>query len=369
MNRFLAGWWILLIGLGALHGMDIQGGHYFIVSATDTVKDDLLYFGRSLEMKGYVSSDIFFFGEDIRVEGPVEDDVLIFARRAVLRGEVRGNVFFFGEVLRVEGMIHGSVRSMGRMVVLAPGARILGNVYSGSQTFVLQEARVEGSITGGAGSATFNGRVNGSVTFEANDVQFGSHFQSGGGVTITFLKQRPDTIPNAPGNLEIRERPSKPFYKSPWRIWFFLSALTMGLLFIALFPNAVWEMTLLTATRPLKTGGMGALFFLLFPILTLLSIIVPPLMVTLGAFYLLLVYLSKLLGAGVLGQLLWKRFQPNIRPNRYLAYLLGFILVYGVGFIPILGTLFVIAVALIGTGALIQVMWRTYQGSGAEAAG
>ncbi|NOX36292.1 MAG: polymer-forming cytoskeletal protein [Calditrichaeota bacterium] len=352
--------WITAYSLLAL---DVQGGHAYTLAAGDSVTDDLLYFGRSLEVNGWVKSDVYFFGETIQVNGQIGDDLLIFSRRARILGEVRGNVFFFGQELQVEGTVHGSIRSMGERIQLLPGAVVHGSVFSGSKAFVLDGARVDGDVQGGADNIILNGIVNGNIRFEINEVTFGEQFKSSRSVEITFYREKPASIPNAPPNLIVHVKPTKPFYRHPVKIWLGLSGLLIGLLFISIFPGVNREMAQIAWQHPLKVGGVGGLFLIIMPVVTLLSVIVLPLMFILGGIYLMVLYLSKLLGASILGQWLMQQFLKQENPGKYLAFLVGFFILKAVTWIPYLGTLAYLALAFLGTGALLRVAWRQYRGT------
>ena len=346
----------------SLLARDLQGGHAYILAAGDSITDDLLYFGRSLEVNGWVKSDVYFFGETIQVNGYVGDDLLIFSRRARIRGVVWGNVFFFGQELWVEGTVHGSIRSMGERIQLSPGAVVRGNVFSGSKLFVLDGARVDGALRGGAGKIVLNGTVQGNVKYETDEVIFGEQFQSFRSVEITFYKEKPAVIPHAPANLTVGVKPAKPFYRHPFKIWLGVSALLVGLLFISIFPGANREMAQITQQNPLKVGGIGGLFLIIMPVATLLAVLVLPLLFILGGIYFIILYLSQLLGASILGQWIMQRFLHQDHPGRYLAFLLGFIILKGGSWIPFVGTLVYLVLTFLGTGALLLVAWRQYRG-------
>ncbi len=346
--------------------MYFEGGGSYTVQPADTVSDDLLYFGRELTVSGTVQSDVYFFGEMLQINGHIGDDVLIFGRRAIIRGEVNGNVFFFGQELKVQGTVHGTIRSMGERIELLPGAVVEGNVISGSKEFRLEGARVTGYLQGGSGIAIFNGTVGRKVNFETESVRFGEQFAAGDSVTITFYKEKPATIPNAPANLIVHVKPARPFYRSPWKIWLGLSALVVGLLIVGLFPGANREMAQLAWQNPVKVGGIGGLFLLIVPVITLLSVVVLPLMFILGSLYLIVLYVGKLLGVSVVGQWMLQRLLQKEHPNGFLAFLLGFIVLNAVTFIPLIGSLVYFVVAFLGVGAMVMVLWRQYRGETAS---
>ncbi len=354
----------LVLSIPQLFAMQVRGGDSYTVQAPDTIRDDALYFGRTLNIQGSVESDVYFMGEVLTVDGHIGDDVLIFGRRAIIRGEVQGNVFFFGEELRVEGTIHGSIRSFGKNIQILPGAVVEGNIYSGSKWFLLKKAVVKGSLQGGAGKITLDGSVNGSIDFNATEVEFGPDFRTENSVKLTLPHPVTEPLPKAPANLEIVVKPPKPFYKSPIRIWWAVSTFLMGVLFVITFPGVNWEMGVRARQQWLKVAGIGLVFILIWPVFTVIALIIPPLMFISGGLYLTLLYMSKLLAASVVGQ--WvgqKLFGGNKRQSwpPVVAYTVGFIGISLIELIPIVGFLATVLFSALGLGALILVLWQQYR--------
>ncbi len=351
----------------SLWSMQVQHAETYSLQSADTVRDDLLFFGNSLDVKGYVQSDVYFFGEEIRFTGHVGDDMLIFGRKAILEGDVDGNVFFFGQILEVKGTVHGSVRAMGQQIKLLPGSHIEGNVYAGGRTIVFDQTVVDGFFRGGAGEVIFNGTIAKGVDFEGGAVEFGKNFRTYGKVLLTVYKQNKNEIANAPANAEITFKSPKPFYKRPIAMWLSISAFVVGLLFVTIFPGVNWEMATIARTEPLKSSGIGALFLLVFPVVALLLIIIPPLALISGALYLTVLYLSKMLGASILGQYILGHWFKKERFNRYVAYILGFVVLLLLGAIPVVGFIVWVIVVMISIGALLQVVWQQYRKGTSEA--
>ncbi len=359
MKRFIFGATLVILSIySGTWAMDAQAGDSYFLQPGDSVQDDLLYFGRYLEVNGYVQSDVYFFGEELVLNGHIGDDVLVFGRKAILSGEITGNVFFFGQILELKGVVHGSVRAMGQQLTLLPGARVKGDVFMGGKRISINQAQIDGGFKGGAGEIVLNGTIQKGVQFEGGDVAFGPRFRSRGKVVVTLHQKKSEAIPNAPANLELHYKTRKPFYQRPVSLWLGVSAFIVGLLFVAAFPGANWEMVNIARHQSIKTIGIGALFVIVFPVVALLLIIVPPLTFIFGAFYLTLLYLSKMLGASVLGQILLQQWGKN--QNRYLGYALGFVVLSLIGLIPVVGSLVIFIMAFLAVGALLQVMWQQY---------
>ena len=340
-----------------------EGGKELTVAPAETLKQDLFFFGDKLNMQGVVTGDVYMTGRRAEIDGEIGDDLLTFARRVVVTGVVRDGVLFFGEELVVKGTVWGDIRSFGKKITIEPGAHIHGNVYNFSAYLHMNGGQIDGSLQGAGGTAWLNGHVKKDVDLRSREVAFGKKFQGEGRVKITLEKKTAASIPNAPPNLELSFKKHKPFYKRTFQIWMALAELAIGFILLLIFPHAFQDMVALFRQKPLVSVGVGALFTFFMPVVIVLAITLLPLAFMLGGIYLSVLYLTSIFAAILTGNLLFFYLKQGKTVNPYLAYLVGFIIIYIFLKLPVIGFLVKIVVVLTGAGALLLMLWNRYRGT------
>ena len=138
-------------------------------------------------------------------------------------------------------------------------------------------------------------------------------------------------------------------------------ALIVGFLMLRFLPNLTLDISNKLSEKPWKSLGIGflALFFTPFIVfIVMITIVGIPIGLSLLFVYFLKLYLSKIYFSFWLGRVL---FGKEVAKKSYVAYALGLIVIYAVGFIPVFGGLISIATMLLGFGAAILVTQERYQ--------
>ena len=137
-------------------------------------------------------------------------------------------------------------------------------------------------------------------------------------------------------------------------VWWFgytISTLVLGLLLLLFAPGLDRPLTDVFRRRMGGSFGFGAAIFFLLPIAAVLLLVVV-VTIPLGLFLLLalaLLYtLGYVAGAHVLGRQLVK--PPS---SRFLAFLIGWMILRGIGLIPVLGGLAWVLASIAGLGAIV----------------
>jgi len=137
-------------------------------------------------------------------------------------------------------------------------------------------------------------------------------------------------------------------------VWWFgytISTLVLGLVLLLFAPGLDPSLTDVFRRRMGGSFGFGAAIFFLLPIAAVLLLVVV-VTIPLGLFLLLalaLLYtLGYVAGAHVLGRQLVK--PPS---SRFLAFLIGWMILRGIGLIPVLGVLVWVLASIAGLGAIV----------------
>jgi len=330
--------------------------HHF--APGDTINGDLFYAGGQMTFKGYAPSDIWTATETSRISGEVYDDLFGFSRLVIVDGIVGGNVFNFAETIEISGHIKGDLFAFGQNVKLVDGAVVEGNVFSGSQRFYLSEnSTIKGSLHSGAETAELQGTVGGSIELHLQRVEFGPEFSVGGEAELTLPEDYKKELVNAPDNLVVKYEIRDFFLDDIALYWGMISAVVIGLLLLALFPELHDRLGDLLTTHWAPGAGIGLAFLIATPIVIVLAIAVYPLAFILTALYAILIYLGIIITALVLGSL---AFQDKV--NKYISYIISVVVLYLLMAVPYLGGLFEFLAIILGSGLLIIYFWTLRKG-------
>ncbi|HSF91143.1 MAG TPA: hypothetical protein VLA51_02945 [Paracoccaceae bacterium] len=285
---------------------------------------DIYAAGMEIDITAPVTGDVTAAGYDINILNDVGGDIRATAARITVNGPVAGTASLSGDILTVNGVIGGDVALAGREYIFGPDARI-----------------------------------NGQLLVYSNDPD---------SVGI------PDAVISA-ANVEIREveewsNDGVQMMQPPWYT-IILSVITgvivvalVGMFMALVAPSAIARLRTNALAHPLRALWFGFLTLsaiagstLVFA-MTIIGIFVAPAMIIIGLCVGLLGYV---LGAYILGvgaMIAVGRPQPENFGQRAIAAIVGATIAGLIVLIPLLGWIFAMALALVGTGALTITVLR-----------
>lgn len=337
----------LLLVLSVLPGIaaaDTRSGGSVVVGPDETVTGDLEAFAGSVVIRGTVTGDVSAFAGDVRIEGRVEGDVeaaagsVEIAPGATVGGDLQASA---GNV-RIAGAVAGNVEAAAETVSVADGGTIGGNLEAGAETVRLASGA---SV---AGDVRYGGQLD-----RADGAQVG-------GATV----QDGDLVVNGP---IVGDVPRIPAWVGT--AYGFLVNAALGILLLAAFPAFSRRVTAQATDSPLRSGGIGFLTLILVPVglvLIALTIIGIPLSLIGALLFGFTLWVGAVYGRIAVGD--WLLGLVNVQ-NRWLALLVGLVVVaLGVS-IPIVGGLVEFVVFLLGFGALATALYRSYRRRDQQASG
>jgi hypothetical protein len=246
-----------------------------------------------------IDDQVVLNGRLLLPEGQSVDSAVIFNGPATIDGTVRDSLVVVNGRTSIAGTVDGDVVVFNGAVSLTSTAVVRGDLVTQSTPLVAQGARVGGSQQSIA------------TRFDVENIGFAS--------------------------------------RVAWWIGYSVSTLVLGLLLLLLLPNldarirAAWR-------RTGESVGFGVGLFFLIPIaagILLVTIVGIPL----GLFLLLglaLIYtVGYVVGAQVVGRLI-----VSPPASRYLAFLVGFVILRVIALVPVLGGLVWLVAAIVGLGVL-----------------
>ncbi len=300
----------------------------------------------------------------------VNDDLTATAGNVVVRGTVNGDLTAFaGNVLVARtGTVSGD------MSALAGNVRIEGNVTenveSGGGNFVLgRTGTIGGSLEGSAGYTLLAGTVRGDAQIAGETVSLAESAQIEG--SLTYDAETFERAPGASVGGVVRQDGSlgdvgpAPTPRIPnWvgTLYGFFVNLLLGAILLAVFPTLSNDVAEQARGEPLLSAGVGFLLLILVPLVLVLfaiTIIGIPISLLGILLFVILLWVGAVYGSFTVG--VWLLSLVD-RANRWLALVVGLLVVAVINQIPIFGGLVQFIVLLLGLGALAMAVRARYRG-------
>jgi hypothetical protein len=240
-------------------------------------------------------------GQLLVPEGATVGTAVIFNGNATIDGTATESVVVFNGDVEITGTVGDDIVAFNGRVIVRSGADVGGDIASRQDPRVEQGASVRGQIKGVSGRFDLEGL----------------------GWVARYV----------------------------WWFGYTISTLILGLVLLMFLPGVDSPLADAFRRRMGASFGFGAAIFFLLPIAAVLLLVVV-VAIPLGVFLLLalaLLYtLGYVAGAHVLGRRL-----VNPPGSRFVAFLVGWLILRGIGLIPFLGGLVWVLASIAGLGALV----------------
>jgi cytoskeletal protein CcmA (bactofilin family) len=300
-----------------------------------------------------VAGNLEATGGTVLIEGVVDGDLSVTAGTVVVAGTVSGDVLATAGSVTIEGTVGGDVGAVGGSVVLRQGAAVDGRFEAAAG-----DVRIDGAVGGDAVVATERlvvgetATVGGALQYD-NDV---GSVSVAPGATIaggaTAVASPAFTVLEGglfSGGFDPVPAPVIPNWVGA--VYGFFANLLLGVVLLALAPGFSRRVAGLGTGEALRSGGVGLLVLLGVPVLLIavaVTIIGIPLSIAGFVAFLLTLWAAGVYGAYTVGT--WLVSYTDTQ-NRWLALVVGLLIVALVGAVPILGGLIGFLVLLVGLGA------------------
>jgi cytoskeletal protein CcmA (bactofilin family) len=325
-------------------------GRDVIVPAGETIPHDLYVAASTVRIDGSIEGDLIVAGGRVEVTGPVGGDVTAAGRSVTIWSEVAGDVRVAGGDVTLEGPVHEDVLAGAGTLTVTSGGRVGGDlIFSSGQTTM--DGAVAGNVLGSTGSYAHNGSVAGTEKVRVE---------------------------------EPRERAPSPARRMLTAARHYVGVVLFGILLLLLLPAPTAAAADMVRQRLLASLGMGVIGAVGFVIALVALMLVTGLvavvlgLLTLGGlvaltvaagvlamlatslfFFLSVFFVADAIVGLALGRLALRRGAELSRPADLGALALGVAVLAVVGVVPLLGPLVRLLTALVGLGALLQILWRT----------
>jgi len=373
-HRMIVGAWVVLLFSASLmtpstaEALERRYSEGTItITSAETIDDTLVVSADTVVIEGAVNGDLFAFARKIIVSGPVKGNLVAFAESVNLTGEVSGMVMTAGStIVTDESTIGGDFWSGAGNITIGKDTKIAGNA-----TLATETASMAGQVGRDAHlfgeSFDIQGSVNEDLVVYAKRINLlgGAHIFG----NLSFHTNNKENLELAPtatvdGEIEFLERSDSFQTQSKYltgkfylqQLLWIISAFVFGYITLRLFP-ALRDVTLYGDMEGVKTAGIGLLAMISLPIVAVLvavTFIGIPVAIIGFISWLLIMYISKIVLASVIGQMI---FSDSERQDSLVITLLaGLAIVLVASNIPVIGGVISFVMVIVGSGLIIQLL-------------
>lgn len=338
----------------------------------EVVNKDYFAASNSVTLAGTVNGDAFLAGGTVINEGTVNGDLLVAGGTVEIRGTVTGNVRVTGGQVVIAGNIGRNLSVAGGSVNVVNSARIGGSLAAaGGSVNVSAPIAKEANVA--AGQTTISNSVGGDLSV-AGPVSLTSTAAVAGNLNYwsnnpaqiqpgaTIAGQTTQNIPS-----QAQPQPGKALgtfaaAKTTFSLAYLISYFIVGLLLLKFFPFSLQKISDNILTNPWGSLGVGFLVLILTPIIIFIlfiTLIGIPIALILLALFLITIFLTKIFVSYVLGQKILK--YSNSKAGNIWALIIGLVIYFLLGLIPVIGGLTTFIFTLLGLGALFLQRKMFYQ--------
>jgi len=362
----------------------IMRGDRLTLSDSSIVARDLYMFGRKAEINGSVGGDLTACAQKVQLNGLVQQNFYCSAQLIELNGEVGSDFIGLAQDIIIDGKVHGGFRGgcaaftlndtiWGDVVIgagdvdVAPNAVIYGDLYAGAGEIDLQ-GLVNGNVIAYAQDFSLAGKVTGNVKITVEEVEFKDGAHIGGNFSYKRSKElKEDLSPYVAGKIVFTKLVEEGSKTCEWLcgLWFFLGSVLIVILICALFPQWMDKGSAFLTDQAWKTLGLGFISFIVLPVVSIIALVTVigiPLGIILLLLYGIWLYLGWLTAAVILGN--WGlKIAGWDKAGWILNGIIGLIVLYVLGMIPVAGCLINFCALIFGLGLVLMLLYQAFWGT------
>lgn len=334
-----------------------------------------------------VNKNLYVFGEEIIIDGDVGGDLIVGAQKLIVNGRVEGDIIAFAEEMELKGEVSGDVRIAGGSILIngkiGRNLNVFGSDISiGPETYIAWDAYVIGS------SAKIEGIINGNLKGRFNNVIISAQIAkdlnlkinpqafSNNVSTVQTIILTEEAVVNgnftysAPSSAEFSQtaiagettwlepeiKKDKSFLPWLWKELFLIfSALVVGLVLISIGRKITQGINSEIESEPFKIWLPGILIILITPLLVIaltLTMIGLPLALILFGLWLIALYVSRVLVAILMGQIILKKLGYKNSGTEIYSLITGVIITWLLFSLPYVGWLICLIATSLGLGGI-----------------
>jgi len=338
----------------------------------EPIDHDFYAAGETVHIAGPVSGDVVIAGQRLTIDGPVTEDVIAAGEIVTINGNVGDDVRAAGRVVQINGDVADHIVAAGESVSIGPQAKVGSWAWlAGRQIEVL--GQVGQQLKVGGEEVIIAGEVMGKVDIIADRVRILKDAVIHGPMRV----QSPNPPEIAAGarvlgdvtHLPMPEIEAAPVVKVIvlGGLMVTVSLILTGIVYFLLFPQFSVSSARQIEQAPLASLGLGFAVLIFGPLVIVLLFATGVGFlagILLAAAYLLMVVIGGLTGVIYVSDVSLRRLfkKESASKGVMVLSLIGAFVVLGlVQLIPLLGSLVVLLLTVLGIGALKYQFWQQYR--------
>lgn len=323
-----------------------------LVTKDTVIKGSLLAAGNSVIVDGTIQGDLYCAGQTIIVRGIVVGDVLCAGQTLDISGNVGGNIRSLGQLIAISAPVKRNVVVMGQTINVAPSAVISGEFLAVGQTIRL-DSSVGGDVNT-AGESIILGekaRLAGNFTYASPKAATEATGAAITGKVSHIVSEKLEPKPTTAKKLLPKAQPWTT--RAVGSIVFYL---ILGALVVLIAREKVRRITQQMLARPWFDGFVGFLTMIVAPIaimMVAMTIIGIPLAVILGIIFVVMILVSRVYVAVIVGDTLLSAI-GRMKSGLFLQMMTGVVIIELLAAVPVIGILVTCAATLWGLGGIVM---------------
>jgi cytoskeletal protein CcmA (bactofilin family) len=336
----------------------------FDIAEGEMLSEETWIAAQTIRFNGEALNDFFATAPNIQLNGTFQSDTWVAGDNTGISGIFQNDLRIVSRTARISGMIHGTLIGGGTTIQIDRTAKLHGDVFCFGEN-VISEGILHGEARIIASKVTLGGQFDNDVTVAAQDIVVLPGTVLNGNLNYTAPKElilSSSVLLNGELNRQFEHAPTKRILKKDLagHFGFAAAALFAGLTFFLVFPRYMTRATGLLQTSRGTCALSGFAGLVLIPIIVfflLITFIGLPLSLLLGGFYLILLYLSKVVVGLWIGALILRKKELSKR-NVFGTLALGLILMYVLTSIAVISLAIQILIMIFGLGALLLALFK-----------
>ncbi len=350
------------------YALVVRSGGEVEVAVDEVVDDDLIVFAQTVDINGTVSGDVYAFAQSVAVNGEIGGSLFTGAGTITVAAKKVKTVWAAAGNVSVCGDVEKNVILLGGALLICEDTRIGKDLRAYGGKFTVEGA-IDGTIEGSVGSFVMAGR-SGQITINADETTIKAGARISGDLIVRSAEQptieegatiigettveRPEKRKAEPFFLALA--PMVAFFVTFVKIVMFIAKIIVGIILIAFSKTFVRRMMDTLIQKPWHSLGWGFLGLIVIPVAAVILFVILigyPIAIFGVYVYTALVYLSSIFVGLVIGEKVIQLFKKEGEISLYLSFIVGIIVLYVLGLIPVLGCIIKIFVVLFGAGMLL----------------
>jgi len=354
------------------YALVIKTGETVEIDRDELIDDDLIIFAQKIAINGRVNGDVWVFGRDIMINGDVYGTIVSGGADINIDVGNAGTVWSAGGEINIAGDIEKNILLFGGELSVDEDATIGKDIRAFGGKFTV-DGNIGGTIRGSVGNFTMAGK-SGDIFIDSDKIRVKSGAEIDGdlvlegeveptieeGARITGETRVKKSSVEGEEAFAFAFAPFIAFFIAFMKVVCFIAKIIVGVILIALCGKFVRRIMDTLTSKPWSCLGWGFLGLVVIPVavMILFVILVGFPFAFFGIYvYTILFYLSSIFVGLVVGEKIIQLFKKEGEISQYLSFIVGIIVIFVLGLIPVLGVIIKLAVLLFGVGMLLLGSW------------